>query len=382
MEGAHLNKLDSQWEPMQIKRFSRWANNILSERNLQCTDITKDLRDGVKLINLVELVTHKKNTKKWNPNPVNNFQMRENCNLALNILTNECKLRITNIHGPDIADGNVKLTLGLIWLLILNFSIEAEREEEGSSHDTATQALTKWCVKHTKDYDNVKDFKPTAYALCCLIHSFREDVINLEHIDPKNEAECARLALNACTQIGVPVYLDADDLCGQIEEKSLMTQLAAMKHALCVAPLSHKPFMLIVRVDGVKKAVRAEFGESYLNSAGVRMGIADPDPSDPAQLWTFGHQDGGWITVIDSVKQQGMVWDVANDSTEDPPEGTPFYLFPMHGRHNQRFHYRNKHIFACQNNHVVTYVGGSNPFVMKKLNPDGIPEQEFKLVYK
>ena len=149
---------------------------------------------------------------------------------------------------------------------------------------------------------------------------------------------------------------------------------------LCQKSVPHKRFMLIMKRDGQKKALQATFGQAYLNPAGIRLDLAHPDKTNPAQLFTFGDEEGGWITVIDSWKQRGMVWDVADADNEDPPEGTPFYLFPMHGRHNQRFEYRNKHIIACQNQQVVTYTSGENPFVMRKLDPED-RNQQFKLVY-
>ena len=375
---ARLNKLDEQWEAMQIKVFSRWVDNILQERGLHCEDVTKDLQDGVKLINLVELVTRKDITQRWNKEPKSPFQKGENCDLAVETLKQVMKL--TNIAGGDIVDGNVKLTLGLIWQMILHFNIESVREEGTSTKVTALQSLKRWCEKHTQEYEKVDNFQPTAYAMCCLIHSFREDIIRIDELDPVNDLACAELALGKCRELTIPVYLDPQDLCGQVDEKSLMTQLAALKKCLCQPPVPHREFMLIMNRGGEKKAVQAMFGENYLNAAGIRLGLADPDRSNPAQLFTFGNREGGWITVIDSVKQRGMVWDIADADNEDPPEGTPFYLFPMHGRHNQRFEYRNKHIFACQNQQVVTYTGGENPFVMKKLDPED-RNQEFKLVY-
>ena len=375
---AGLNKLDAQWEPTQIKVFSRWADSLLSEFGMHCEDCTKDFQDGVKLIKLVEIVTKKPITQRWNKNPDSKFKKGENCDLAVEILKQDFK--VTNIAGSDIVDGNVKLTLGLIWQMILNFNVESVREEGTSTAVTATQALKRWCVKHTQEYEKVDNFKPTAYALCCLIHSFREDAIAIDALDPRDEQKCAETALAACRELTIPVYLDPQDLVGDVDDKSLMTQLAVMKKTLCAPPIPHKEFMLIINVDGKKQAVQAMFGENYLNSAGIRLGLADPDKSNPALLFTFGNREGGWITVIDSVKQRGLVWDVANADSEDPPEGTPFYLFPLHGRHNQRFEYRNKHIFACQNQHVVTYIGGENPFVMKKLDPED-RNQEFKLIY-
>ena len=102
---------------------------------------------------------------------------------------------------------------------------------------------------------------------------------------------------------------------------------------------------------------------SYLNPAGLKLTIAEPNiENDVFQQFTFGKDK--WNTVIDSVQQQGMVWDVADEFNTNPPAGTPFYLFPFHGRHNQHFVYKDGMIYAQQNGQVVTFVGGDDPLVM------------------
>ena len=100
-----------------------------------------------------------------------------------------------------------------------------------------------------------------------------------------------------------------------------------------------------------------------MNPCGLKLDLALPNgENDPYQQFTFGKEE--WNTVIDSSKRQGMVWDVADQYNLNPPEMTPFYLFPFHGRHNQHFVYQNGMIYAKQNGQVVTYVGGDIPFVM------------------
>lgn len=105
-------------------------------------------------------------------------------------------------------------------------------------------------------------------------------------------------------------------------------------------------------------------GNPFQNPAGLKLDLAlEPDAEhDVYQQFSFGQNE--WNTVIDSVFRQGMVWDVCNADDLNPPDGTPFYLFPFHGRHNQRFVYRDGYIYAKQNGQVVTYVGGDVPFVM------------------
>lgn len=103
----------------------------------------------------------------------------------------------------------------------------------------------------------------------------------------------------------------------------------------------------------------------FLNPAGLKLDLAEPNiEGDVYQQFTFGKTS--WDTVVDSFVRPGMVFDVANAEELNPREGTAFYLFPFHGRHNQHFVFRNGMIYAMQNGHVVTYVGGDVPFVLMK----------------
>ena len=98
------------------------------------------------------------------------------------------------------------------------------------------------------------------------------------------------------------------------------------------------------------------------------LDIAVPNvENDPYQQFTFGVNE--WNTVIDSIVRKGMVSDVADQDSLDSPAGTPFYVFPFHGRHNQHFVYKDNMIYAQQNGQAVTYVGGDEPLVMMPPSP-------------
>lgn len=67
-----------------------------------------------------------------------------------------------------------RLTLGMLWTIILRFAI-AGLSEEGMS---AKQGLLLWCQRKTEPYKNVdvKDFSPSFHdglAFCALIHRHR-----------------------------------------------------------------------------------------------------------------------------------------------------------------------------------------------------------------
>ncbi|KAG8249076.1 Microtubule-actin cross-linking factor 1, isoforms 1/2/3/5 [Homalodisca vitripennis] len=50
------------------------------------------------------------------------FHMLQNVQMALDFLRYK-KIKLVNIRAEDIVDGNPKLTLGLIWTIILHFQI-------------------------------------------------------------------------------------------------------------------------------------------------------------------------------------------------------------------------------------------------------------------
>ena len=48
--------LARSWEDTQISAFTKWCNVKLSARNLSVGSVVEDFYDGVKLINLLEIV--------------------------------------------------------------------------------------------------------------------------------------------------------------------------------------------------------------------------------------------------------------------------------------------------------------------------------------
>lgn len=110
----------------------------------------------------------------------------------------------------------------------------------------------------------------------------------------------------------------------------------------------------------------------FLNPAGIKLDVSESNiENNINQQFVLGKNE--WNTVVDSVTLQGMVWDVADLENLNPQAGTPFYLFPFHGRHNQHF------VYAKQNGMVVTYVGGEYPFQMIPVSDELKSRQTFQI---
>ena len=84
------------------------------------------------------------------------LQSIENMNTALAFIKKR-GVPLTNIGSEDLVDGNEKLILGLIWSIILRFSI-ADISQDGL---TAKEGLLLWVQKRTAPYSAdffVRDF--------------------------------------------------------------------------------------------------------------------------------------------------------------------------------------------------------------------------------
>ncbi|OON22311.1 hypothetical protein X801_01785 [Opisthorchis viverrini] len=113
---------DAQWKLMQRNTFTRWANEHLKKANMHIDNLETDLCDGLRLAALVEVLTNHK-FKQLNKKPTFRTQKLENVTKVLKFLEDNEKLRLVSIDSTHIVDSNMKLILGLIWTLIMHYSI-------------------------------------------------------------------------------------------------------------------------------------------------------------------------------------------------------------------------------------------------------------------
>lgn len=142
---------------------------------------------------------------------------------------------MTNIGAEDVVDGNRKIILGLIWTLILRFTI-SDISEEGM---TAKEGLLLWCQRKTACYDevDVRNFTDSwndGLAFCALLDIHRPDLIDYDALDKSDHRGNMQLAFDiASKEIGIPDLLDVEDVCdvAKPDERSLMTYIAYWFHA-------------------------------------------------------------------------------------------------------------------------------------------------------
>ncbi|KAK3956842.1 alpha-actinin [Pseudoneurospora amorphoporcata] len=222
-----------QWITVQQKTFTKWLNTKIEVRGLEVKDLVKDLSDAVILIHLLECLSGD-SLGRYAAKPKLRVQRFENANLALNFIKSR-GIQMTNIGAEDIVDGNRKIILGLIWTLILRFTIN-DINEEGM---TAKEGLLLWCQRKTACYDevDVRDFSGSwndGLAFCALLDIHRPDLIDYDALDKSDHRGNMQLAFDiAHAEIGIPKLLDVEDVCDvtKPDERSLMTYIAYWFHA-------------------------------------------------------------------------------------------------------------------------------------------------------
>jgi len=209
------------WVRVQKKTFTRWCNTYLIERKLSVNDLTKDLATGILLINLLEQISGKVVATNYAKNPKLRVQQIENVNFALEFLKKE-GIKIVGIDGGNVVDGNSKLILGLIWMIILRFQIKVN---EGNS---ARQELLEWIRSQIPTY-NIQNFTTdwqSGKALMALCEAVQPGQFKLPH-DFSDPITNCNLAYNkAKYNMRIPMILDAEDMVNAPDELANMTYLS------------------------------------------------------------------------------------------------------------------------------------------------------------
>uniref|UniRef100_A0AAQ5ZSB3 Actinin alpha 3b n=1 Tax=Amphiprion ocellaris TaxID=80972 RepID=A0AAQ5ZSB3_AMPOC len=124
--------LDPAWEKQQRKTFTAWCNSHLRKAGTQIENIEEDFRNGLKLMLLLEVISGERLPKPDKGKM--RFHKIANVNKALDFICSK-GVKLVSIGAEEIVDGNVKMTLGMIWTIILRFAIQDISVEETSAKE-------------------------------------------------------------------------------------------------------------------------------------------------------------------------------------------------------------------------------------------------------
>uniref|UniRef100_A0A8C4IA69 Microtubule-actin cross-linking factor 1 n=1 Tax=Dicentrarchus labrax TaxID=13489 RepID=A0A8C4IA69_DICLA len=233
-----LERYKDERDRVQKKTFTKWVNKHLIKVRKHITDLYEDLRDGHNLISLLEVlsgVTLPREKGRMR------FHRLQNVQIALDFLKQR-QVKLVNIRNDDITDGNPKLTLGLIWTIILHFQI-SEIYVSGESGDlTAKEKLLLWSQQATEGYPGLRCVNFTSSwsdgrMFNALLHRYRPDLIDMEVVSRQSNRENLEQAFEIAESLGVTRLLDAEDVdVPSPDEKSVITYVSSIYDAFPKIP--------------------------------------------------------------------------------------------------------------------------------------------------
>uniref|UniRef100_A0A182SV94 Calponin-homology (CH) domain-containing protein n=1 Tax=Anopheles maculatus TaxID=74869 RepID=A0A182SV94_9DIPT len=247
---------------------------------LKVEDLIHDLKDGTKLLALLEVLSGEKLPMEKGK-VLRRPHFLSNVNTALQFLTSK-RIKLVNINPSDIVDGRPAVVLGLIWTIILYFQIEENSRilhylnenlsgslsSLGSSSSasnipslssskpvtytgtasvaTSSKEMLKQGPKKTlltwvnsalpkSTGLEVRDFGASwrdGIAFLSLIDAIKTNVINIAEMKKYNNRYRLDTAFNVAeSELGIARLLDAEDVdVNSPDEKSIMTYVAQFLH--------------------------------------------------------------------------------------------------------------------------------------------------------
>ncbi|XP_053552821.1 alpha-actinin-4 [Bombina bombina] len=246
--------LDPAWEKQQRKTFTAWCNSHLRKAGTQIENIDEDFRDGLKLMLLLEVISGERLPKpergKMRVHKINNV------NKALDFIASK-GVKLVSIGAEEIVDGNAKMTLGMIWTIILRFAIQDISVEETS----AKEGLLLWCQRKTAPYKNVnvQNFHISwkdGLAFNALIHRHRPELIEYDKLRKDDPITNLNNAFEVAEKyLDIPKMLDAEDIVNTArpDEKAIMTYVSSFYHAFSGAQKAETAANRICKVLAVNQ---------------------------------------------------------------------------------------------------------------------------------
>ncbi|XP_074538390.1 filamin-A isoform X4 [Halichoeres trimaculatus] len=231
---------DAPWKKIQQNTFTRWCNEHLKCVNKRIGNLQTDLSDGLRLIGLLEVLSQKKMLRKYNQRPTFRQMQLENVSVALEFLDKE-NIKLVSIDSKAIVDGNLKLILGLIWTLILHYSIsmpmwDEDEESDDGKQKTPKQRLLGWIQNKLPELPitNFSRDWQTGRALGALVDSCAPGLCpDWDQWDQTKPVDNAREAMQQADDwLGIPQVITPEEIVDpNVDEHSVMTYLSQFPKA-------------------------------------------------------------------------------------------------------------------------------------------------------
>ncbi|XP_012612350.1 dystrophin isoform X8 [Microcebus murinus] len=302
-------------EDVQKKTFTKWINAQFSKYGKQhIENLFSDLQDGRRLLDLLEGLTGQKLPKEKGSTRVHALN---NVNKALRVLQNN-NVDLVNIGSTDIVDGNHKLTLGLIWNIILHWQVKNVMKNimAGLQQTNSEKILLSWVRQSTRNYPQVNVINFTTswsdgLALNALIHSHRPDLFDWNSVVCQQSAtQRLEHAFNiAKYQLGIEKLLDPEDVATTYpDKKSILMYITSLFQVLPqqVSIEAIQEVEMLPRPSKVTKEEHFQLHHQMHYSQQITVSLAqgyERTPSSPKPRFkSYAYTQAAYVTTSDPTR--------------------------------------------------------------------------------
>jgi len=243
-----LENYETVEETREEKTYRNWMNSMGVSPHVNW--LYSDLADGLVVFQLYDIIkpghvnwakVHKKfsNLRKF-------MEKLENCNYAIE-LGRQLKFSLVGIAGQDIGEGNVTLTLALIWQLMRAYTLSVLSQLANSGSGNVEKEIVQWVNKKLASANkssSIRSFQDSSIAngivVVDLIDAIKPGSINYELIKTSGSGEDnlanAKYAISMARKAGARVYALPEDIT-EVKPKMVMTVFA------CLMALDYVPNM-------------------------------------------------------------------------------------------------------------------------------------------
>uniref|UniRef100_A0A8C7HQP1 Utrophin n=1 Tax=Oncorhynchus kisutch TaxID=8019 RepID=A0A8C7HQP1_ONCKI len=275
-------------------------------------DMFSDLQDGKKLLELLEGLTGNVLTKERGSTRVHALN---NVNKVLHVL-HQNNVDLVNIGGTDIVDGNHKLTLGLIWSIILHWQVKDIMKDIMSNlqQTNSEKILLSWvrqCTRSYQDHVNVLNFTTSwadGLAFNAILHRFRPNVLSWDRVLSLSPVERLDHAFTvAKDQLAIERLLDPEDVAVQLPDKKSIIMYVMSLFAVLPKDVTMEA---IREVETLPRRYKVEPDEIRINLQSAMEEAGSPRADTPSTL-TETEEEVGMEVDLDSYQatlEEVLTW--------------------------------------------------------------------------
>ena len=225
---------DGAGDSREERAFRMWINSLgladgaTADGTGHCHNLYDDVADGTLLLHVMEAV--RPGVVEWgrvNKPPIKMvFKRIENLNYAVDLALKTFRFSLVGVQGKDLADGNRKLTLALIWQLMRSHLVAflaSMRSTRGGDHAATDGEMVTWAnerVAASGRPTTMRDFADkslgTSLFLIDLLAAVEPRAINRSMVTPGETEEERRLnakyAISSARKLGCSLFVVWEDL--------------------------------------------------------------------------------------------------------------------------------------------------------------------------